>query len=29
MWRVWENEVLAPFLAQHPDAIRFISYEAL
>jgi hypothetical protein len=29
MWRAWENEVLAPFLAQHPDTIRFTSYEAL
>jgi hypothetical protein len=29
MWRVWENEVLAPFLGQHPDTIRFTSYEAL
>jgi heme-degrading monooxygenase HmoA len=28
-WRVWENEVLAPFLSQHPDAIRFTSYEKL
>jgi heme-degrading monooxygenase HmoA len=28
-WRVWENEVLAPFLSQHPDAIRFTSYEEL
>ena len=25
-WKVWENEVLAPFLIQHPDAIRFTSY---
>jgi heme-degrading monooxygenase HmoA len=28
-WRVWENEVLAPFLSQHPDTIRFTSYEEL
>jgi hypothetical protein len=28
-WRVWENEVLAPFLIQHPDTIRFTSYEEL
>ena len=25
-WKVWENEVLAPFLVQHPDTIRFTSY---
>jgi hypothetical protein len=28
-WRVWENEVLAPFLIQHPDTIRITSYEEL
>jgi hypothetical protein len=28
-WRVWENEILAPFLSQRPDTIRFTSYEAL
>jgi hypothetical protein len=28
-WQVWEAEVLAPFLAQHPDAIRFTAYEEL
>jgi len=26
-WQVWENEVLAPFLTQHPDGIRFTSYQ--
>jgi hypothetical protein len=26
-WKAWEGEVLAPFLAQDPDAIRFTSYE--
>jgi len=26
-WKVWENVVLAPFLAQHPDTIRFTSYQ--
>jgi hypothetical protein len=26
-WKVWENTILAPLLAQHPDAIRFTSYE--
>ena len=25
-WKVWENEVLAPLLAQDPDTIRFTSY---
>jgi heme-degrading monooxygenase HmoA len=28
-WRVWENEVLAPFLARDPDTIRFTSYEEI
>jgi len=28
-WKVWENEVLAPFLAQDPDTIRFTSYAEL
>jgi hypothetical protein len=28
-WRTWEAEVLAPFLAQHPDAIRYTAYEVL
>ena len=28
-WTVWENEILAPFLAGHPDTIRFTSYEEL
>ncbi len=26
-WRVWEDEVLAPFLVSDPDAIHFTSYE--
>jgi hypothetical protein len=26
-WKIWENEVLAPFLTQDPDTIRFTSYE--
>jgi hypothetical protein len=26
-WRLWENSVLAPFLSQDPDTIRFTSYE--
>jgi hypothetical protein len=28
-WKVWEDDVLAPFLAQHPDEIRFTTYEVL
>jgi hypothetical protein len=28
-WNVWENEVLAPLLAQDPDTIRFTSYLEL
>jgi len=28
-WKIWEEEILAPFLAQHPDAIRFTAYEEL
>jgi hypothetical protein len=28
-WRMWENEILAPFLSQDPDTIRFTSYEEL
>jgi hypothetical protein len=28
-WTVWENEILAPLLARHPDTIRFTSYEEL
>jgi heme-degrading monooxygenase HmoA len=28
-WRVWEDEVLAPFLSRYPDTIRFASYEEL
>ena len=27
-WKTWE-ELLAPFLAQRPDAIRFTAYEEL
>ena len=26
-WKIWENAILAPLLAQHPDTIRFTSYE--
>ena len=26
-WKIWENAVLAPFLTQDPDTIRFTSYE--
>ena len=28
-WKVWENEVLLPFLDQDPDRIRFTSYQEL
>ena len=28
-WKIWENAVLAPFLTQHADGIRFSSYEEL
>ena len=28
-WRVWEQELLAPFLRDQPDAISFTAYEEL
>jgi hypothetical protein len=28
-WRVWEQEMLAPFLRDDPDAISFTAYEEL
>jgi len=28
-WKIWEAEVLAPFLDRHPDRIRFTAYEEL
>ena len=28
-WKVWEQELLAPFLRDDPDAIRFTAYEEL
>ncbi len=28
-WKVWEDEVLAPFLSQDPDRIEFTAYEEL
>ncbi len=28
-WKVWEQELLAPFLKDCPDAIRFTAYEEL
>ncbi len=28
-WKVWEDQVLAPFLEEDPDSIRFTSYEEL
>jgi hypothetical protein len=26
-WKIWEDEVLAPFLDRDPDRIRFTAYE--
>jgi hypothetical protein len=26
-WKIWEDTILAPFLTQDPDTIRFTSYE--
>jgi hypothetical protein len=28
-WKVWEEDLLAPFLRDHPDRIRFTAYEEL
>ena len=28
-WRIWEDDLLAPILISHPDAIRFTAYEEL
>jgi len=28
-WNVWEQDLLAPLLKDHPDAIRFTAYEEL
>ncbi|UCH66475.1 MAG: hypothetical protein JSW63_04925 [Ignavibacterium sp.] len=28
-WNKWENEILAPFLVQDPDEIKFTSYQEL
>jgi len=28
-WRVWEDEILAPFLTQHPDRIAYTTYEEI
>ena len=28
-WKVWEDEVLAPFLNEDPDKIKFTAYEEL
>lgn len=28
-WLTWENEILAPFLSQSPDEIRFTTYQVL
>jgi hypothetical protein len=26
-WRIWEEEILSPFLTQEPDEIQFTAYE--
>ncbi len=26
-WKVWEDEVLAPFLSEEPDEIEYTAYE--
>ncbi len=28
-WKIWEDEVLAPFLAEHPERIAFTAYQQL
>lgn len=28
-WKIWENEVIGPFLSQDPDKILFNAYEEL
>lgn len=28
-WKIWEDEILAPFLSEDPDEIRYTSYEEL
>lgn len=28
-WKTWEDEVLAPYLTEDPDAIRFTSYREI
>ena len=28
-WKIWEDDVLAPFLAENPDTIRFTSYQEI
>ena len=28
-WRIWEEELLAPILSGHPDAIAFTAYEVV
>ena len=29
IWKTWENEVIGPFLSQHPDQIMLNAYEEL
>ncbi len=28
-WKIWEDQVIAPFLAQDPDKITFTSYQEI
>lgn len=28
-WKIWEDEILAPYLAEDPDTINFTSYRKL
>ena len=28
-WKIWEDEILAPFLENRPDDLRFTAYEEL
>lgn len=28
-WKIWEDQVLAPFLSQDPDQIRFTAYREI
>jgi hypothetical protein len=28
-WKIWETQILAPFLVEHPDVLRFTAYVEL